>query len=162
MDSALFLVLLYFHLDAQWCCFDKMISAAEQLKSAVCKSKASAFVCDTRPCYDASKRRFFWAICGLPLRMCFAVSCHDLLTSLSRQFTLSKNKGIALLAVMEAVHQLACGCFWVFLLITSFWLLRSDFVGDYVKLLAAAQTVLKLFGFASEHATNSLCGCVLD
>ncbi len=123
---------------------DKNDSAAEQLKSASFVNPRLVLLCVMgilalammHPSAD-----FFWAICVLPYVLCSFLP--RLTNFLQDKFTLSKTKGIALLAVMEVVTAgLAVGI-WVFLLNTSFLAPTVNFVWEiYVKPLAAAQTVL--------------------
>ena len=84
---------------------------------------------------------FFWAIFVLPYELCSFLP--RIAKFLQEKFTLSKSKGIALLAVLEVITTgLAVGI-WVFLLNTSFLAPTVNFVWEiYVKPLAAAQTVL--------------------
>mgnify|MGYP000311012449 CR=1 FL=1 len=84
---------------------------------------------------------FFWAIFVLPYVLCSFLP--RIAKLLQDKFTLSKAKGIVLLAVLEVVTTgLAVGI-WVFLLNTSFLAPTVNFVWEiYAKPLAAAQTVL--------------------
>ena len=123
---------------------DKNDSAVEQLKSTSFVNSRLVLLCVMgilalammHPSAD-----FFWAICVLPYVLCSFLP--RLTNFLQDKFTLSKTKGIALLAVMEVITAgLAVGI-WVFLLNTSFLAPTVNFVWEiYVKPLAAAQTVL--------------------